>query len=108
MDGTSGGPPPGGGLRRPGHREATDAARRTFDERILPTFHQWLSTDEARALLADGHRYWRRDLTEKAHATGTTLVAAFQRLQDITSRVARGDTLNADDEEFATKARVKV
>jgi hypothetical protein len=96
------------GLRRSGHREATDAARRTFNDRILPGFHQWLSTDDARALRADGHRHWRRQFAEEASATEADLVAAFQRLQDITSRVARGDIVNADDEQFATKARVQV
>lgn len=96
------------GLRRPGHHEATDAARRTFDERILPGFHQWLTTDDARALLADGHQHWRREFAEKATATKDDLVAAFQRLQDIAARVANGDILNADDEEFASKARVQV
>jgi hypothetical protein len=95
------------GLRRPGGTEATDAARRAFNDRILPAFLRWLSTDDARALVADGDRYWRRTIAEQIAATENDLVAAFQRLQDIATRVAHGDTITAADEEFAAKARVR-
>ena len=96
------------GLRRPGHRDATDAARRTFNNRIVAAFHQWLDTDDAHALRADGDRYWRREIAEQITATEADLVAAFQRLQDITGRVTRGDVISAADEQFATKARVRL
>ncbi len=96
------------GLRRPGGKEATDAARRAFNDRIVPTFLRWLNTDDARALLADGDQYWRRNIAEQITATENDLVAAFQRLQDIATRVAHGDTVTVADEEFAAEARVRI
>lgn len=95
-------------LRRPGNGEATSAARKTFSTRILPTLRRWLDTPDAQALLAEGHRHWRRRFAQESAETEADLVAAFQRLQTITARVNRDEAISADDERFATQARVRL
>jgi len=96
------------GLRRPGGGDVTPAARRAFDERILPAFHQWLSSPDAEALMAEGDRHWRHRLTEQATDTETHLVAALYRLRESTGRLANGETINADDAKYIANARVHV
>lgn len=74
----------------------TEAAQRELVERLIPEVAEWLTTDAARALVAEGEARDLAAVAGRARERANALRAAAHELEQVAAAAERGDDLSDD------------
>lgn len=93
-------------LQRLNGDHATDSARRTLSEQVVPVLHDWVQGSHAAELLAEGDAYWRAKCHQTIDAVELELATAAVRLHRIRTALHQGGVISDREESYIATLRV--
>jgi hypothetical protein len=93
-------------LSHPDGVAAITRHQQMFIDRVLPQLAEWLATDTAADLVAEGSVHWRRQCVTWAASTEADLMRAVARVRKVRDAIATGQFPTAEDERYLRYARV--